>query len=316
MKKLILLICLFFAFTHYGFAQGVITLDRAIRNSVDYFTDRLPKGTKIAISNFASPQNDLSEHVVDDLVRRFIDKRSFVVVDRTNLEVLQRELIFQMSGEVSLQTAQSIGEKIGAQTIFSGSINRTGNTYQFRVRAISVKTAEIQGVYIADIGGRSIDRFFEESPNQHSKSSDSDVLYFSWAKKYAKRNNLTLLALHEIDDKYSNICYELSAHYSFLPFTSVGINTCMAMNRNGFNMNTDYYRVGVGGSMGLVLPISSRINLFGDGLMEAASGIHFGYAAGITTRLYKNLGIELKHKGMWYNNKPVHSFGLGVNWVF
>jgi hypothetical protein len=52
---------------------------------------------------------------------------------------------FQMSGEVSDDTAQAIGQKLGAQTIISGSFMPLGELYRMRVRAINVATAEMQG---------------------------------------------------------------------------------------------------------------------------------------------------------------------------
>jgi hypothetical protein len=58
---------------------------------------------------------------------------------------------FQLSGEVSDETAQSIGKKLGAQTIMSGSITAIGNTYRLRIRAISVETAEILGMQNVDV---------------------------------------------------------------------------------------------------------------------------------------------------------------------
>jgi hypothetical protein len=54
-------------------------------------------------------------------------------------------LDFQLSGEVSDETAQSIGKMLGAQTVISGNIATVGNFYRLGIRAIKVETAEIQG---------------------------------------------------------------------------------------------------------------------------------------------------------------------------
>jgi hypothetical protein len=58
---------------------------------------------------------------------------------------------FQLSGEVSDETALSIGKMLGAQTIISGSIDLLGDVYRLRIRAIDVQSATIQGVYTANI---------------------------------------------------------------------------------------------------------------------------------------------------------------------
>jgi len=51
-----------------------------------------------------------------------------------------------MSGDVSDETAQRIGQKLGAQSIISGSFVRIGGEYRMRIRAIAVETAQVQGL--------------------------------------------------------------------------------------------------------------------------------------------------------------------------
>jgi hypothetical protein len=58
---------------------------------------------------------------------------------------------YQLSGEVNDETAQSIGQKLGAQTIISGSITALGDIYRLRVQALSVETARIQGMQNIDV---------------------------------------------------------------------------------------------------------------------------------------------------------------------
>jgi len=43
------------------------------------------------------------------------------VVDRQQLDLIRAELNFQMSGEVSDESAQSIGQMLGVQSIMSGT---------------------------------------------------------------------------------------------------------------------------------------------------------------------------------------------------
>ena len=61
------------------------------------------------------------------------------------MEMLEKELNFNMSGSVSDETAQGIGHMIGAQILFSGSISEYRNMYRMRVQAIVVETAEVIG---------------------------------------------------------------------------------------------------------------------------------------------------------------------------
>jgi hypothetical protein len=88
----------------------------------------------------------LSDYIIDELTTYIVNDSTFTVVERRNLEVLQKELDFQMSGEVSDETALSIGKKLGAQSIISGSVEPLGDIYRLHIQATAVETAQIQGM--------------------------------------------------------------------------------------------------------------------------------------------------------------------------
>jgi TolB-like protein len=126
-------------------------LDMTIREAADYFSDNIPKGNKLLILYIQSNYPDLSEYIIDELIAQIIGKKIFTVVDRANLALIQQEMDFQLSGEVSDESAQSIGQKLGAQTIISGSISKIGESYRLRIRALDVETASIQGQFNRNI---------------------------------------------------------------------------------------------------------------------------------------------------------------------
>lgn len=126
-------------------------LDSAVREASDYFNANIPRGNKIAILNLQSEYPDLSEYVVDELISNTINDRVFTVVDRVNLSLIQQELSFQMSGEVSDEAAVSIGQMLGAQTIVSGTISKIGDLFRLRMRALDVETAQILGQFNRNI---------------------------------------------------------------------------------------------------------------------------------------------------------------------
>jgi TolB-like protein len=130
----------------FCFAQEqAITFHEGIARSMSYLTRRLPEKTRVVVLNFSAPTRGLSDYVIEELSTYIVNDNNLVVVDRRNLELLQSEMDFQMSGEVSDDTAQAIGQKLGAQTIISGSFVSLGELYRMRVRAINVQTAEVQG---------------------------------------------------------------------------------------------------------------------------------------------------------------------------
>jgi formylglycine-generating enzyme required for sulfatase activity len=103
------------------------------------------------VLNFTSPAEQFSEYVLKELSDRLVNGRKLVVVDRTELDLIRQEENFQLSGEVSDESAQAIGRKLGAQLIVSGSIDTIGNVYRFRIRTLAVETAAVATSYSADV---------------------------------------------------------------------------------------------------------------------------------------------------------------------
>ena len=121
-------------------AEG-ISMEEGIENIAREIEESLPAGTRIAVVNFKTPSARFSDYVLEELQGILIQHRKLVVVDRKNLELLRNELNFQMSGDVSDETAISIGHWVGAQTIITGSLTDLGGKYRFRFGAIDIETA-------------------------------------------------------------------------------------------------------------------------------------------------------------------------------
>jgi hypothetical protein len=126
-------------------------LDAAIRAASDYLNQRLPKGNKLVVLNVQSEFPALSEYIIDELIANTVNDRVFSVVDRQQLNTIRAELEFHASGEVSDESAQSIGQMLGAQSIISGAVSRIGDLYRLRVRALSVQSAQIEGQFNRNI---------------------------------------------------------------------------------------------------------------------------------------------------------------------
>jgi TolB-like protein len=146
MKKIFCCILALGALQGVVFAQEARTLDEALQESAVYLKDRIENGSKVVVLNFQSDYVDLSNYIIDETIALLVNLGNLTVVDRQNLETIRQEMDFQMSGEVSDESAQSIGRKLGAQMIVSGSIAPLGDLYRFRIRAIEVETATIRGV--------------------------------------------------------------------------------------------------------------------------------------------------------------------------
>ena len=132
----------------------VVQLDQVIREVAEHLENSLETSTVVALLNFSSPSVDFSAYMLDELSDRLVNGGKVVVVDRAELDLIRREANFQLSGEVSDETAVSIGQKIGAQIIISGSLTSIGRNYRIRIRALSVETAIIIAARSNDISSR------------------------------------------------------------------------------------------------------------------------------------------------------------------
>ena len=147
MKTLIKVgIILLFCVGNNLYAQSVVSLDEAISKGAIEIADRLTPATKVVVLNFQSPSQRLSDHVLDGMMMELLKSRKITVVDRANLELIRQEMRFQLSGEVSDESAQSIGRILGAQSIVSGRFEDMGTTYRVIFRTIAVETAELQAL--------------------------------------------------------------------------------------------------------------------------------------------------------------------------
>ena len=128
-----------------------VSLDRGISDTVDRVSRALERGSVIAIMPMRTDSQRMSSYLIDETTAAFVNKRMFTVVDRSRLDAISRELSFQMSGAVSFESAQAVGEKLGAQIVIVGSFEPIGNHSRLMIQAIHVRTAAVLGSHSANI---------------------------------------------------------------------------------------------------------------------------------------------------------------------
>jgi TolB-like protein len=136
-----------------GNETGTTTLDEAIRASAEQLGADLT-GRKVAVVAFGSGSEALSDYVIDELSRSLVNSRAVTVVDRKDLDKVRAELQFNLSGEVSDESAQSIGKMLGAQSVITGTLTDLGSAYRFGVKAINVESAALESMPGFDVGKR------------------------------------------------------------------------------------------------------------------------------------------------------------------
>jgi hypothetical protein len=127
------------------------SLDAVMRLGVDYLSGRMLPNAKVAVVSAQSPTENLSNYIIDTAVMHLVNKDKFAVIERSELDALQKEQMYQESGEVSDETAVSIGHQLGAQVIITSAIIETGDKYSLRLKALDVETARIIGTRIYQV---------------------------------------------------------------------------------------------------------------------------------------------------------------------
>jgi len=89
---------------------------------------------------FESESENLSDFIMEELAAA-LDGHGIEVADRRNLDLVMRELDFQMSGLVSDETFQGIGHFQGAEMVITGQLRDLGQVKRLAVTAIPVRTA-------------------------------------------------------------------------------------------------------------------------------------------------------------------------------
>jgi TolB-like protein len=155
MKKIFFALCIMLIIGSCKTAPAAnpdeVSLNTAIRQAAARMETRLDAGTKIALINFTSPSQAFSDYVLDELSAVLVNNRHLVVVDRANLDRIRQELGFNVSGEVSDQSMQEIGQMLGAQALVTGSLTSIADLRRLMFKVIMTETAAVAVQHNADI---------------------------------------------------------------------------------------------------------------------------------------------------------------------
>jgi TolB-like protein len=145
MKKLFIIALVVLAVSvHVVYTQEIESLSATPRNTVSYLEARLSKGAKLLLFDISAQEDaaGIAKYLTSELSVAFVNSKYFTMVDRSG--IADEEMKYQLSGNVSDETAQSMGHRIGAEIVMRGSIELLGTLYRLNIKVVSVKTAEIQ----------------------------------------------------------------------------------------------------------------------------------------------------------------------------
>ncbi|MHC6204687.1 hypothetical protein ACYULU_16020 [Breznakiellaceae bacterium SP9] len=139
-----------------AFAQTNMALDTAIQNAARDVQAELPANAVAAIPYFkvqlqGTDTVKLSDYVLGELTGPIVNGKRLKMVEWRDLDVVRKSLKFDMSGEVSDDSAQGVGHFLGAQYLITGSFTDIGTVYKFRLEAVETKTVQKVWVYSVNV---------------------------------------------------------------------------------------------------------------------------------------------------------------------
>jgi curli biogenesis system outer membrane secretion channel CsgG len=149
-----------FVFLFYGCAtwteDNKQSVEKSLTETVEKISESVRPNMRIAVLNIADPnqapgseknktifQSERSWYILDTLTTKLVDLKKFMIVDRTSLDAIRMEKNFQLSGEVSDDTAISIGKILGAEIVITGTITTAGKQDYIRIKALKVDGGQI-----------------------------------------------------------------------------------------------------------------------------------------------------------------------------
>ncbi len=139
----ILLVCFLLLCVPHSLHSQEYPLEQGIQRVSERLEMNLERDSVVAILDCSAKTEALGLFVSQELTQFFVNSGKLVVVDRNDIEKVQNELTFQLSGDVSDESAQSIGKMLGAQIIITSTLDEARI---LRVKAIAVETARIFGM--------------------------------------------------------------------------------------------------------------------------------------------------------------------------
>jgi len=118
-------------------------LESAIQKACAVLIESLPKGSKIAVIDVVTKDNDAKSIAISEVEYNLVSTKNFLIVDRHTLDAIRKEQNFQMSGDVSDDSMVAIGALAGATVVITGEIVESGNKNRLSLKALDVKSGQI-----------------------------------------------------------------------------------------------------------------------------------------------------------------------------
>jgi hypothetical protein len=117
-----------------------IGIEGAVIRVCEAMIPELPRGAAIAVLDISSLDREAAESAVAELEYQLGKSRLFKIVERKNLDSIRSE---QEIGDVSEESAASMGHILGADIVITGSASGSGTNRRLTLKALNTTTAEV-----------------------------------------------------------------------------------------------------------------------------------------------------------------------------
>lgn len=138
MKKALLLLTMSLLMV-FSISAGNLEYDDFVEKATWDFAYELGKNTKVAVMSFEADSEHLSDRLVSDLESELAGM-GCIVLNRSNIDSVIKELEFQTSGMVDDYEAVSIGHMLGAEKIIVGSAKNQISHLRVELKLIDLET--------------------------------------------------------------------------------------------------------------------------------------------------------------------------------
>jgi len=156
MKRIFMLVFLWIAVC--GAVIYAQTLDEAILTAAITMGRELPAGASVAVIDFISDSENLSEYVLNEFYGAILRNRGVIPVQPNQGQFKSIRDEYNKAGELNSESAKSIGKLLGVQYLITGSIKQNGSLYSIVFIAVNLDV-EIKSQYQASINPRSDTQF-------------------------------------------------------------------------------------------------------------------------------------------------------------
>ena len=120
-------------------APKYYSFDNALGAGIKKIGSDLPEGTKVAILDFKSDNENLSAYIIEEMYDKLVNFKKLAIMERGRTDTIALEVGYQLSGEVDDSQIVNIGRKLGADYVVTGQIAFSGDAYRLRVFAIDIE---------------------------------------------------------------------------------------------------------------------------------------------------------------------------------